>query len=124
LKNGFIESTAEVSALVTDKAEVVLTNRDKDAVVFAARARSASNTENAARALENGDEEQANKLLQQNAYFFEEAAQVAGPQAVQQEIVDQAELKREFNKPADAPAAAKAAKRKARIDYGLSAHTY
>ena len=124
LKNGFVESTASVSAMVTDKAEVVLQNRDKDAVVFAARARSAWNTENAARALEEGDEDKANKLLQQNAFFFEEAAQVAGQQAVQQDIVDQAELKREFTKPADAPAAAKAAKRKARIDYGLSAHTY
>lgn len=124
LKNGFVESTAAVSALVTDKAQVVLDNRDKDAIVFAARARSALNTENAAKALENGDEAQANKLLNENAFFFEEAAQVAGQQAVQQDIVDNDSMKRDFAKPGDAPAAAKAAKRKARIDYGLSAHTY
>ncbi len=124
LKNGFVESTASLSAMVTDRQEVVVAKQDKDAMVFAARARSALNTQNAAEALEAGDTAQANALLDQNAFYFEEAAKVAGPQAVQQDIVDQAQLKREFENPADVPAATKSAKRKARIDFGLSGHTY
>ncbi len=124
LKSNFVESIAALSAMVTDHEDVVLAKQDKDAVVFAARARSAMNTQNAAKALEAGDADKANALLQESAFYFEEAAKVAGPAAVQQDLADQSELKREFAHPADVPAATKAAKRKARIDFGLSSHTY
>jgi Ca-activated chloride channel family protein len=127
LKGARIDSPLTLSAHATDKADVVWANRDREATVFAARAQSAVNTQAAADALKNGDRQKANDLLQQNAYFFEEAAKVAGEQAVAQ---DKAELK-QWNDTFEGARtddevqqATKGAKRKARLDFGLHSSTY
>jgi Ca-activated chloride channel family protein len=127
LKGAAVNGTLTLSAHSTDKADVVWANRDKDATVFAARAQSAQNTQAAADALKNGDRQKSLQLLQQNAYFFEEAAKVAGEGAVAE---DKKEL-REWNdtfagakSDEDVQQASKGARRKARMDFGLHSSTY
>jgi Ca-activated chloride channel family protein len=127
LKGSPVTGNLTLSAHSTDKADVVWANRDKDATVFAARAQSAQNTQAAADALKNGDRAKSLQLLQQNAYFFEEAAKVAGEGAVAE---DKKEL-REWNdtfagakSDEDVQQASKGARRKARMDFGLHSSTY
>jgi Ca-activated chloride channel family protein len=127
LKGSPASGNLTLSAHSTDKADVVWANRDKDATVFAARAQSAQNTQAAADALKNGDRAKSLQLLQQNAYFFEEAAKVAGEGAVAE---DKKEL-REWNdtfagakSDEDVQQASKGARRKARMDFGLHSSTY
>jgi Ca-activated chloride channel family protein len=127
LKNDAVADAATLSAMVTDQNELVMKNRDKDAAVFAARARSAVNTQQAADFLKQGDTGRANQLLQQNAFYFEEAAQVAGPSAVADDVQEQKAMLEDFGNAKNdegRQAAGKAAKRKARIDFGLKGSTY
>jgi Ca-activated chloride channel homolog len=127
LKGAPVGDAIMLSAHSTDKADIVWANRDKDATVFAARAQSAVNTQAAADALKNGDKQKATDLLNQNAYFFEDAAKVAGEGAVAQ---DKAELKQWNDTFTGAKSddeiqqASKGARRKARIDFGLHGSTY
>jgi Ca-activated chloride channel homolog len=127
LKDAQVASEARLSAHVTGDVAEVAKNRDSEAMVFSARARSAWNTQQAADALKAGEREKAEKLLQQNAYYFEEAAQVAGPAAVAGDVKEQEAMLNEFKNARDDGAVqhqTKAAKRKARMDYGLMGSTY
>ncbi len=127
LKGNAVSSGARLAAMTTDKADVVWANRDKDATVFAARAQSAQNTQAAADALKAGDRAKAQKLLQNNAFFFEEAAKVAGEGAVAKDVQEQREWNDNFknaNTDEEIQAASKGAKRKARLDFGLQTSTY
>ena len=127
LKNEAVSNGASLAAMVSDQSEVVLKNRDKEASVFAARARSAINTQQAAELLKQGETEKANALIDQNAFYFEEAAQVAGAASVAADIAEQKSMKDDFGNAHDEDArqnAGKAAKRKARIDFGLRGSTY
>lgn len=122
-----VTSEARLSAHVTSDEALVHQKRDREATVYAARARSASNTQQAADALKAGERDKAEKLLQQNAFFFEEAAQVAGPQAVAKDVAEQEQMLNEFKAARDESAIqhqSKNAKRKARMDYGLMGSTY
>ncbi len=127
LKNESIANDASLSAMVTDQPEVVMKNRDKEASVYAARARSAVNTAQAAEFLKQGDTERANKMLEANTFFFEEAAKVAGPAAVAADVAEQKAMRDDFGSAQGEDgrqSAGKAAKRKARIDFGLRGSTY
>ncbi len=127
LKNEGVSTEAALAAMVTDSSEVVMKNRDKEASVFAARARSAINTREAAEALKQGDSAKADQLLQQNTFYFEDAAQVAGPAAVEGDMQAQKTMREDFGNARDDEgrnAVGKAAKRKARIDFGLQGSTY
>lgn len=127
LKNEAISDNAALSAMVTDQSELVVKNRDKEATVYAARARSAVNTQQAADFLKNGETEKANQLLDQNTFYFEEAGQVAGPAAIANDVQEQKSMREDFGNAHDEDgrqAAGKAAKRKARIDFGLKGSTY
>jgi len=127
LKNTQVSSAAKLAAMTTDKADVIWANRDKDATVYAARAQSAVNTQAAAEALKNGDRQRAQKLMQENVFFFEEAAKVAGEGAVAQDKAEQREWNDNFANARtedEVQAASKGAKRKARLDFGLSGSTY
>jgi Ca-activated chloride channel homolog len=127
LKGNPVSSGARLAAMTTDKADVVWANRDKDATVYAARAQSAQNTQAAADALKAGDRAKAQKLLQDNAFFFEEAAKVAGEGAVAKDVQEQREWNDNFknaNTDEEIQAASKGAKRKARLDFGLQTSTY
>jgi Ca-activated chloride channel family protein len=127
LKGSQVSSGLKLAAMTTDKADVVWANRDKDATVYAARAQSAVNTQAAADALKNGDRVKAQALLQQNAFYFEEAAKVAGEGAVAKDRAEQKQWNDTFNEAKsdeEVQAASKGAKRKARMDFGLSTSTY
>ncbi len=127
LKNESVSDDASLSAMVTDKSEVVMLNRDKEASVFAARARSAVNTRQAADLLKQGQTDKANALLDQNSFFFEEASQVAGPASVATDLAEQKTMREDFGNARDdegRQAVTKAAKRKARLDFGLQGSTY
>jgi Ca-activated chloride channel family protein len=127
LKSKRVVSDAKLAAMTTDKADVVWAKRDKDATVYAARAQSAVNTQAAAEALKNGDRERAQRLLKDNAFFFEEAGKVAGPAAVAQDVAEQKEWDNNFKAAQtdeEVQAASKGAKRKARMDFGLQGSTY
>ena len=94
LADGAVHGEARLSAMTTDQVQVVMDNRDKDAIVFAARARAADNTQKAAESIQQGDREGARKLLQLNTILFDEASAVAGPAAVADDLDNQKKLAR------------------------------
>ena len=63
--------------------------QDKDATVYAVRARSAANLQKAAEALKVGRRDEARQLIQQNQVMFNEAASVAGAPAVAADVAEQ-----------------------------------
>ena len=127
LKDRAVKSEAHLAAMVTDQVEIVMKNRDKDAIVYAARARSASNTQAAVEALKNGDRAKAEQLVQQNAFYFEEAAQVAGPQGVASDVAEQKEMLDGLRNAKDDESVNtwnKESRKKARVNFGLMGSTY
>ena len=66
LKDADGGDAASLSAMVTDRQEEVLARQDKDATVYAVRARSAANLQKAAEALRSGRRDEAQRLIQQN----------------------------------------------------------
>lgn len=116
-----------LAARVSGSVEEIATNRDKDAILYSARARSAQNTQAAAEALKSGDRAKAEQLLQQNVFYFEEAKEVAGPAAVADDLKGQAEMKQGLDQAQDGEGAnvwGKQARKKARQDFGLMGSTY
>jgi Ca-activated chloride channel family protein len=127
LEDRGVKSEAHLAAMTTDSAEVVSQNQDKDAVVFAARARAAANSQKAAELLGTGDVEGAKALFKTNEAIFGEAAEVAGAPAVAEDIATQQAQAVQFDEARDESsrkAAQKAVRTKARIDYGLMGSTY
>ncbi len=128
LLNGHdVLSEARASAMVSSNAEVVRTTQDKDAVVFAARARAAANSQQAAELLGQGDRDGAQRLLQANRVIFDEAGATAGAAAVEDDLKGQGELLRSANElksDDDVRQWKKATIVKARKDYGLMGSTY
>ncbi len=121
------EAGAALAARVTDRAEEVAARQDKEATVFAARARAAKNLEGAAAAFGAGRREEARQLLQANQLLFEQAAEVASPAAVAADVAAQAEVRAEMEGAQGAEAAGsavKAARSKARKDYGRVGSTH
>jgi Ca-activated chloride channel homolog len=121
------KAAATVAALVSASSEEVAQRRDKEAVVFAARARSAQNTRAAAEALRGGNKEQARQLMQANQVYFREAAEVAGPNAVAGDLNDNAAFEQRLSSASndeEVRAFSKDSRRKARIDFGLIGSTY
>jgi Ca-activated chloride channel family protein len=127
LKGGAAGAQAQLSAMVTEKAEEVVAHQDKQATVYAARAQSAANTNRAADLFKRGDRGGAKKLLQANEMIFEDTAKVAGAPAVAQDVAEQRAVMRDFDAASSAPEVehqVKAAKKKARMDYGKIGSTY
>ena len=127
LKNAPVETSLNLSAMTTDDRSEVLARRDKDATVYAARAQSAWNMNQAAESVKQGDRQKANEYMQKNMALFGEAAQVAGPAAVASDLKAQEAINDDFQNARGAEAvqnAAKGAKRKARQDFGLMGSTY
>ncbi|MFO0597299.1 MAG: VWA domain-containing protein [Myxococcaceae bacterium] len=127
LADGQAHNEARLAAMTTDQVKVVMDNRDKDAIVFSARARAAENSEKAAASLEAGDREEARRLIQSNQAIFDDALQVAGADAVKGDIanmqgtlngLDQAKDE------AEGRAMQKQIRTQSRRDYGLMGSTY
>jgi Ca-activated chloride channel family protein len=122
-----VHGEARLSAMTTDQAKVVMDNRDKDAIVFAARARAADNAQKAAESLEKGNREEAKKLIQANQVYFDEAAAVAGPGALKDDFANvQGQLGgiEAATGEAEGKAMQKQIRTQARRDYGLMGSTY
>lgn len=127
LKDGTVESAASLSAMVTDRREEVLARQDKDATVYAVRARSAANLQKAAEALKGGRKEEAQELIQQNQMLFNEAAAVAGPAAVAADVAAQQAAYEEYERAESSEqvnSAVKRSKAKALKDFGRLGSTY
>ncbi len=125
--NKDVRSEAALSAFVTDSQETVASNQDKDAIVFAARARSADNLRQAAGYLRAGRKAEAQKLVEQNAFFFEEAAKVSGAGAVEEDLAYQRSASEALRQADDEGATnqwSKQNRKKARVDFGLMGSTY
>ena len=126
-RGGVREARALLGARVTDRSEEVLASQDKEATVFATRARAAKNLERAAEALGSGRREEARGLLQANQQLLEQAGAVASPAAVAADLAAQAEVMAEMEGAegdAAVGSAMKGARSKARKDYGRLGSTY
>jgi Ca-activated chloride channel family protein len=118
---------ARVAAMTTDQVEVVLQNRDKEAIVFANRARAADNAAEAAQRMADGDRAGAKAALQRNRILFDEAAAVAGPAAVQADVQAQEAFEGGLDSArgeSESKQLQKQIRAKARKDYGLMGSTY
>jgi len=127
LKGGTAGAQARLSAMVTDRAEEIAKHQDKQATVYAARAQSAANMNQAADLLRKGDKGGAKKLLLDNEMIFRNVAPVAGPQAVAGDVAAQEAAMKEFDEANDGAAvehSVKSAKLKARKDFGRIGSTY
>ena len=127
LKDGTVESTASLSAMVTDRMEEVAAKQDKDATVYAVRARSAASLHKAAEALKGGRRDEARQLIQQNQAMFSEAASVAGAPAVAADMAEQKAAYEEYEQAQSdeaVNAAVKRSKSKALKDFGRMGSTY
>lgn len=127
LADGAAHSEARLSAMTTDQVKVVMDNRDKDAIVFAARARAADNAQQAAASIEQGDREGAKRILERNNILFDEASAVAGAAAMKDDFDNAKKLQLDIdqaNSEADGKALQKQIRTKARRDFGLMGSTY
>jgi Ca-activated chloride channel family protein len=122
-----VENAAALSAVVTDRREEVLARQDKEATVYAARARSAVNMQKAAEALRDGRKEEAKGYLQQNQALFHEASAVAGAAAVAPDMAEQQATMDEYDS-ADSEEASRAAVKKSKVkalkSFGRLGSTY
>ena len=104
-----------------------MARQDKDATVYAARARSAANLQKAAEALKVGRRDEARQLIQQNQVMFDEAASVAGAPAVAADKAEQQAAYDEYESAQSEEAvntAVKRSKSKALKDFGRMGSTY
>ncbi len=127
IKNGQAESGIQLAAMVTERREEVLARRDKDVALWSARAQSAANMQRAATSLKKGNRAEATKLLQANQALFDQAAEVAGPQAVAGDVAEQQEYLQGMSSATSEEEVnhqVKSAKRKARFDSGRMSTTY
>ncbi len=122
-----VHGEARLSAMTTDQVKVVMDNRDKDAIVFAARARAADNTAKAAESIEQGDSDGARKWLQANEVLFDEAGSVAGAPAMEEDRQNQKKLEGGIDQAStqeEKKSLQKQIRTQARRDYGLMGSTY
>ena len=101
--------------------------QDKEANVYATRARSAQNLQKAAEALQAGNKAEARVYFQQNRAIFQEAASVAGAPAVAEDLAAQQEASLEYEQASSGEDTARAIKRtkaKALKDFGRLGSTY
>ncbi|MCE9666726.1 VWA domain-containing protein [Myxococcus stipitatus] len=127
IRNVGVENGAALSAVVTDRNEEVLARQDKDATVYAVRARSAVNLQKAAAALREGRREEAKDYIRQNQTLFEAAGAVASPAAVAADQAEQQATLDEYERAAsdeELRSAVKKSKVKAMKSFGKLGSTY
>lgn len=127
LADGPRTASAQVSSLVSDSVELVAQKRDKEAAIYAARARSALNVQEAGEALKRGERAEAEQLLRKNFTIWDEAASVAGQGAVQADVDSQNVLQLGLQRAQsedEVKSFSKGARSKARQDFGLMGSTY
>jgi Ca-activated chloride channel homolog len=105
----------------------VVKRQDKDATVYAARARGAQNVQKAAEAMSLGKKAEAQDYLRQNQALFDEAGSVAGAAAVAADQAEQAQAMKEYDdvrSEEEQKAAVKSSKLKALKGFGRMGSTY
>jgi Ca-activated chloride channel family protein len=127
IRNVGVQNAVSLSSVVTDRREEVLARQDKDATVYAARARSAANMKAAAEALSAGRKEEAKLYIQKNQALFHEASAVAGPAAVAADQAEQQATMDEYDS-ADSEEASRAAVKRSKVkamkSFGKLGSTY
>jgi Ca-activated chloride channel family protein len=117
-----------IAAEVSARHEEVLARRDARAVVDATRAQAAANLEQAAKEAREGNHEKARGFLQKNQALYSEAEELAGAPVMKDEAQWERKSMAVFGSAAPAPAAMestlKAAKVRARSNYGQVGSTY
>ncbi|MCP3141321.1 vWA domain-containing protein [Pyxidicoccus xibeiensis] len=127
IRNAAVQNGIWLSAVVTDRDEEVLARQDKEATVYAARARGAANMQRAAEALREGRKDEAKGYLQQNQALFHETSAVAGAAAVAADMAEQQATLDEYDS-ADSEEATRAAVKKSKVkalkSFGKMGSTY
>ncbi len=82
LTSSAADASVKLSAMLTPDRGLAEQKRDKDAFIFATRARASQNVEKAAAAIATGNFQEAQALVQRNEVLFDDAEAVAGPAAV------------------------------------------
>lgn len=127
IRNVGVANTTTLSSVVTDQHEQVLAKQDKEATVYAARARSAVNMQKAAEALRGGRKDEAKGYLQRNQALFHEASAVSGAAAVAADVAEQQATMDEYDS-ADSEEESRAAVKKSKVralkNFGKLGSTY
>ncbi|RKH63605.1 vWA domain-containing protein [Corallococcus aberystwythensis] len=122
-----VEDQSTLAAVATDVREEVVQRQDKEATVYAARARSAQNLQKAAEAMSQGKKAEAKGYLSQNQALFMEAGEVAGAAAVAADQAEQSAAMREYDD-AETEEAQKAAVKNSKVkalkSFGRMGSTY
>lgn len=122
-----VELASSLRATSSDVHAEVVAKQDKEATVYAARSVSAQNLERAAEMLEEGRKEEAQVLLQKNEAIFQEAAGIAGSQAVAKDLSQQRSMMdavRDALTDEDLRVQTKSTKAASRRGYGKIGSTY
>ncbi|MFP2931067.1 vWA domain-containing protein [Pyxidicoccus sp. 3LG] len=127
IRNVGVENAAALTAVVTDRNEEVLARQDKEATVYAARARGAVNMQKAAEALREGRKDEAKLYLRQNQALFHEASAVSGAAAVAADMAEQQATLDEYDS-AEGEEATRSAVKKSKVkalkSFGKMGSTY
>jgi Ca-activated chloride channel family protein len=99
------QALSRLTASVSGSESEVLARRDKSAIVQAARALAARNTQEAAQALQEGRADEARRTLMRNVVVLEEAQAVAGAAPLEKDFREQAALMETSRAAAASPAA-------------------
>jgi Ca-activated chloride channel family protein len=118
---------AQLATRVVATTEEAQAAEDPEAILFAARAQAAHNTQAAAEALKEGRRDEAVSLLSANRGTFMAAEKIAGSAAVQGDVDALDGMLQQLPAASDSAQVntfAKTARRKARVDFGLQSSTY
>jgi Ca-activated chloride channel family protein len=123
------DANVKLAAMLTADRSLADQRRDKDAIVFATRARASQNVEKAAVAIQKGKFEEARRFIRENTFLFDDAEDIAGAESL---AGDRAANARQADVVQAAPAApatvqsesVKAMKVDAKRGYGLGSSVY
>ncbi len=127
IRNVGVRNDVSLSAVVTDRNEEVLARQDKEATVYAVRARSAANMQKAAEALRSGRKDEAKGYIQQNQALFHEASAVTGAAPLAADVAEQQATLDEYDSAGseeEMRSAVKKSKVKALKSFGKVGSTY
>lgn len=123
------DAAVKLAAMVTPDRTLADSKRDKDAFVLATRARASRNVEKAASAMQQGRFQEAQQLIRDNTVLFDDAAPVAGADALAGDYAGNAQQLDVARKaPAAAPAEQSESVKSMKVDslrgYGRGASVY
>jgi Ca-activated chloride channel family protein len=123
------DAKLSLAAMLTADRSIADERRDKDSLVFATRARASQNVEKAAVAAQKGRFQEAQQLIRQNQFLFDDAAAVTGASAFEGDRAANEKQAEVLEAAPQAPAAVqsesvKSMKIEAKRGYGSGASVY